>query len=70
MIGTKSKEYLFDLLAGQQVTVDWHMRDRYHVIVGKIIRNRRDVDLKMVRAVPAWWCHKHANEQSAATHVL
>ena len=68
--GTKSKEYLSDTVAGEEVVVDWHKLDRYHRIVGKIIFDGRDVDLAMVRAGLAWWYRKYADEQSPADRVL
>jgi micrococcal nuclease len=58
------------MVAGKQVTVDWHKLDRYHRIVGKIIYDGKDVDLAMVRAGLAWWYRKYANEQSPADRLL
>ena len=37
-------------MAGQQVEVDWHKRDRYQRIVGKVIAQGRDINLAQVRA--------------------
>ncbi len=51
--GTKSKEYLRDLVAGEVIDVEWHKRDRYKRIVGKIIHAGSDVNLAMVNAVHA-----------------
>jgi endonuclease YncB( thermonuclease family) len=60
--GTKSKQYLADLVAGKQITVDWHTLDRYHRIVGNIILGGQDVNLAMVTGGLAWWYRKYANE--------
>lgn len=68
--GQKSKEALSALVAGQQVEVDWHKRDRYGRVVGKIIAGVRDVNLAQVRAGMAWWYRKYANEQSPVDQRL
>jgi endonuclease YncB( thermonuclease family) len=68
--GKRSKEHLSDLIAGQDVVVDWDKRDRYGRIVGKILDEERDVNLAMVRAGYAWWYRKYADEQSAADRIL
>lgn len=68
--GQKSKEALSALVAGQQVEVDWHKRDRYGRVVSKIIAGVRDVNLAQVRAGMAWWYRKYANEQSPVDQRL
>lgn len=68
--GQKSKEALSALVAGQQDEVDWHKRDRYGRVVGKIIAGVRDVNLAQVRAGMAWWYRKYANEQSPVDQRL
>ena len=68
--GTKSKEYLRDLVAGEVIDVEWHKRDRYKRIVGKIIHAGSDVNLAMVRGGYAWFYRKYAREQSPADQVL
>jgi len=68
--GHKSKDYLAALVAGKLITVDWHKRDRYQRIVGKIIHEGRDVNLLLVRAGLAWWYRKYASEQSPVDRVL
>ena len=62
--GKRSKEALSALVAGQRVEVDWHKRDRYDRIVGKVIAQGKDVNLAQVRTGMAWWYRKYANEQS------
>ena len=68
--GQRSKEALSALVAGQRVEVDWHKRDRYGRVVGKIIAGVRDVNLAQVRAGMAWWYRKYANEQSPVDQRL
>ena len=46
--------------------VDWHKKDRYSRIVGKLLLDGEDVNLNMVRSGFAWWYRKYANEQSPA----
>jgi endonuclease YncB( thermonuclease family) len=62
--GTKSKEHLATLVAGERVEVQWAKHDRYKRIIGKITRAGEDVNLEMVRAGLAWWYRKYAHEQS------
>jgi len=68
--GKRSKEYLSGLVAGELVLVDWNKRDRYKRIVGKIIHQGRDINLKMVRASLAWWYRKYSGEQNPGDRVL
>lgn len=62
--GQRSREALSALVAGKQVEVDWHKRDRYRRVVGKIYAGGRDVNLAQVRAGMAWWYWRHASDQS------
>ncbi len=71
--GQKSKQHLSDLIFGMDVLVEWHKRDRYQRIVGKIFvapSNCRtcdltvDVSLEQVQAGMAWWFRKYAKEQA------
>ncbi len=68
--GTRSKEHLSHLVAGQTVEVDWNKRDRYKRIVGKIVHQGQDINLEMVRAGMAWWYRKYAREQNPGDRVL
>jgi micrococcal nuclease len=68
--GTKAKEALARLAAGEQVTVEWEKRDRYGRVVGKVIADGRDVDLALVREGRCWWYRKYAREQTRADRVL
>jgi endonuclease YncB( thermonuclease family) len=62
--GHTSRQHLADLVAGQRVDVEWYKRDRYGRIVGKVLREGRDVCLEQVRAGMAWHFRKYAAEQS------
>jgi endonuclease YncB( thermonuclease family) len=62
--GNKSRQHLADLVADQRVTVEWHKRDRFGRIVGKVLRGGTDVCLEQVRAGMAWHFKKYAAEQS------
>lgn len=68
--GKRAKEHLSSLVAGADVKVDWHKRDRYKRIIGKVIHVGSDVNLAMVNAGYAWWYRKYAHEQSPVDQVL
>ena len=67
--GTKSKEYLSDLIAGKTVVVDYSKRDRYQRIVGKVMLDAQDVNLKQVQAGMAWHYKKYQGEQTADDRI-
>lgn len=46
------------------MVIDWHKRDRYGRILGKIVVNGSDANLAIVEAGFAWWCREYAGEQS------
>jgi endonuclease YncB( thermonuclease family) len=62
--GRRAKEHLAELVAGQAVSVDWHKRDRYGRLIGRLLHDGLDVNLRMVRDGYAWWYRQYANEQS------
>lgn len=71
--GQKSKQHLSDLIFGRDVLVEWHKRDRYQRIVGKVfvVRPRChlcdqnvDAGLEQIRAGLAWWYRQYAKEQA------
>jgi endonuclease YncB( thermonuclease family) len=63
--GQVSKQNLSDMVFGQQVTIDWQKRDRYQRIVGKVLLNRKDVNLEQLKAGLAWHYKKYVQEQPA-----
>ena len=68
--GTKAKEALLARVGGQDVPVEWEERDRYGRVVGKVIDDRGDVNLDLVRAGMCSWYRKYAGEQSVLDQVL
>jgi endonuclease YncB( thermonuclease family) len=68
--GTKAKRRLIELVVGKTVEVNWHKRDKYRRLVGKLIAEGQDVNLAMVRSGLAWWYRKYADEQSPVDRVL
>lgn len=72
--GARSKQHLSDLVFQKYVWVQWHKRDRYGRIVGKVmVQSSRDCPtcLKSLDAGHAqlssglaWWYRKYAGEQS------
>jgi len=50
--------------------VDWHKRDRYGRILGKVSAHGQDVNLAQVRAGMAWWYRQYAHEQSLVDQGL
>lgn len=67
--GTKAKQHLSGLVAGQTVTVDYKKRDRYKRIVGKITLNGTDICLEQIRAGLAWHYKKYEKEQPEADRI-
>lgn len=61
--GNKSKEYLAKAIAGQQVTVDYNKRDRYQRIIGKVIYQGQDMNLRQVQLGMAWHYKAYEREQ-------
>ncbi|MFB1487686.1 MULTISPECIES: thermonuclease family protein [unclassified Thiocapsa] len=68
--GAKSKRVLSSLVGGETVAVDWHKRDRYDRLVGKIMLDGADMNLALVRAGYAWWYREYAGEQSPSDRGL
>ena len=63
--GNVSKQTLSDLVFSREVVVEWRKKDRYGRIVGKVLVDGIDMDLKMVTAGMAWHYKQYAKEQSA-----
>jgi micrococcal nuclease len=68
--GTQAKRHLLALVGGASVTVDWHKRDRYGRIVGKVMRDGADANLALVEAGFAWWYREYQREQSPRDREL
>jgi endonuclease YncB( thermonuclease family) len=66
---TQSRKHLSDLTYGKYVTVQWHKRDRYGRIVGKVLVNGADVNLAQLNAGLAWHYKQFENEQSPEDRI-
>lgn len=62
--GERSKQNLAAMVFRKQVTVEWHKRDRYGRIVGKVLVERTDAGLAQLRAGMAWHYKQYAREQT------
>lgn len=62
--GTASRDHLSSLIAGKTVLVESSKTDRYGRILGKILIDGRDINLKQVESGFAWWYRYYADEQS------
>jgi endonuclease YncB( thermonuclease family) len=70
--GERAKQHLVRLAHGRSVLVDWHKRDRYGRIVGRVLLRQcahvdcsyaQDVALEQLRAGFAWHFVRYASEQ-------
>ena len=52
--GTVSRQNLADLVFGKTVAVEWHKQDRYQRVLGKVLLDGQDVNLKQIKAGLAW----------------
>jgi endonuclease YncB( thermonuclease family) len=68
--GTVSKQHLAELVFGKVVEVEWHKRDRYQRILGKVLVDGVDVNLEQVRAGLAWHYKHYARDQQPAERSL
>lgn len=63
--GNVSKKSLSNLVYDKQVDVDWMKRDQYQRIVGKVLLNGEDINLKQIRLGMAWFFVRYQKEQPA-----
>src|SRR5687768_7171795 len=68
--GTVSKQHLAELVFGKVVDVEWHKRDRYQRILGKVLVDGVDANLEQVRAGLAWHYKDYARDQQPAERSL
>ena len=68
--GRKSGNHLSDAVAGERVTVEYSKRDRYKRIVGKVLLDSQDMNLRQVKSGLAWHYKKYQKEQSAKDRLL
>lgn len=64
--GEASRKHLGSFVAGKLVAVEWHKRDRYGRIVGKVMQGATDAGLEQIRAGLAWHYKKYEREQPPA----
>lgn len=67
--GQVAKRALSDLIFHRVVTVEWHKKDRYGRVPGKVLAGGQDANLKMVRQGMAWHYKKYQNEQLPADRL-
>jgi endonuclease YncB( thermonuclease family) len=68
--GQRSKEHLSDLVFNKDVQVETEKLDRYGRTLGKILFNRKDINLGMINAGLAWHYKKYQHEQSGSDRLL
>jgi len=61
--GNASRESLASMVAGRNVTVEWHKRDRYDRLVGQVFADSHDVGLVQIERGMAWHYKAYAREQ-------
>lgn len=60
--GQVSKQTLSDLIFDKMVVVEWHKKDRYERIVGKVLIQGRDANLNQIKSGVAWFYRKYESE--------
>ncbi len=61
--GTASQESLASMVAGRNVVVEWHKRDRYGRLVGKVFADSHEVGLVQIERGMAWHYKTYEREQ-------
>lgn len=61
--GNQSKLTLSEAIAGQTVTVDYNKKDRYGRIIGKVLYNGQDMNLRQIQLGMAWHYKAYEREQ-------
>jgi len=60
--GNRAKERLSDLVFGKDVTVKWEKKDRDDRVLGKVLLNGSDVNLRLIQDGFAWFFRRYAHE--------
>lgn len=68
--GQAAKTALSQRVAGRMVEVEWHKRDQYERLIGKVICDGTDAGLAQVRAGLAWWYRRFATEQTPVDRAI
>ncbi len=61
--GNKSKQALADDIDDKIVTVDYNKRDSYQRVIGKIMLNGKDINLRQIQRGLAWHYKRYEKEQ-------
>lgn len=67
--GEAAKQSLERFAHRKSVTVEWHKRDAYGRLLGKVFVADRDAGLQQLHAGMAWWNRRYAHEQSDADAI-
>lgn len=68
--GNKSKQNLVAMVAGQFIEVEFEKQDKYGRIIGKLLKDGQDVNLKQVKQGFAWHYKHYQKEQSKLDQAL
>ena len=68
--GQKSKQNLSSLIADKSIEVEYSKRDRYGRILGKLLKDGQDINLKQVKDGYAWHYKQYQREQSTLDRAL
>jgi endonuclease YncB( thermonuclease family) len=68
--GRKSTKNLANYIAGQNIEVEYDKRDRYGRIVGKLLKDGKDINLQQVKDGYAWHYKHYQKEQLKLDQVL
>jgi endonuclease YncB( thermonuclease family) len=68
--GTVSRQNLATLVFGKTIAVEWHKRDRYERILGKVLLNGKDVNLEQIKVGLAWHYKQYDRDQLPADRKL
>jgi endonuclease YncB( thermonuclease family) len=64
LYGERSKKHLGDLVMNQSIEVEYIQRERYGRIVGKLIKDGKDINLHQISNGYAWYFKQNENELS------
>ena len=68
--GTVSRQNLADLVFGKKVAVEWSKQDHYQRVLGKVLLNGQDINLKQIKAGLAWHYTRYDKDQRLADRRL
>jgi len=68
--GVESRDMLRSLVLGKQVQVDFIKKDRYARLVGKVVLNSDDINLKQVQLGAAWVYREYLKEMPIKERAL